>query len=95
MASTVIIQGEKGAYSHLAALKIFKNPNIICSKTFEDAFAQTKKTRNSFLLIPIENSIAGKVADVYYLLSPSKLKGSWRAFSANRALSFRYKRLIN
>jgi len=74
MASTVIIQGEKGAYSHLAALSIFKNPNIICTKTFEDAFAQIKKTRNGFLLIPIENSIAGKVADVYYLLSPSKLK---------------------
>ncbi|MBT4699121.1 MAG: prephenate dehydratase [Alphaproteobacteria bacterium] len=74
MANKIIIQGEQGAYSHLAAIKIFKNPAMICCKTFEDAFIKTKSTKNSKLLIPIENSIAGRVADVHYLLSSSRLK---------------------
>ncbi len=74
MANKIIIQGEQGAYSHLAAVKIFKNPDMICCKTFEDAFVKTKSIKNSKLLIPIENSIAGRVADVHYLLSSSRLK---------------------
>ncbi|NKA16520.1 MAG: prephenate dehydratase, partial [Alphaproteobacteria bacterium] len=53
MTNKIIIQGEQGAYSHLAAAKIFKNPTMICCKTFEDAFAKTKSTKNSKLLIPI------------------------------------------
>jgi prephenate dehydratase len=47
---------------------------MLCCKTFEDAFAKTKSIKNSKLLIPIENSIAGRVADIHYLLSSSKLK---------------------
>ena len=74
MANKIIIQGEQGAYSHLAAVKIFKKPEMLCCKTFEDAFAKTKSIKNSKLLIPIENSIAGRVADIHYLLSSSKLK---------------------
>ena len=74
MGNKIIIQGEQGAYSHLAAVKIFKNPTMLCCKTFEDAFAKAKSTKNSKLLIPIENSIAGRVADIHYLLSSSRLK---------------------
>jgi prephenate dehydratase len=74
MSYKIIIQGEEGAYSHLAAIKIFKKPQIVCSKTFQDAFSEAKKSKKSKLLIPIENSIAGRVADVHYLLSSSKLK---------------------
>ena len=74
MGNKIIIQGEQGAYSHLAAVKIFKNPTMLCCKTFEDAFAKTKSIKNSKLLIPIENSIAGRVADIHYLLSSSRLK---------------------
>ena len=47
MANKIIIQGEQGAYSHLAAVKIFKNPDMICCKTFEDAFVKTKSIKNS------------------------------------------------
>jgi prephenate dehydratase len=74
MAYKIIIQGEQGAYSHLAAIKIFKKPNMVCCKTFEDAFVKAKGIKNSKLLIPIENSIAGRVADIHYLLSASRLK---------------------
>jgi prephenate dehydratase len=74
MGNKIIIQGEQGAYSHLAAVKIFNKPEILCCKTFDDAFAKTKSIKNSKLLIPIENSIAGRVADIHYLLSFSKLK---------------------
>ena len=74
MGNKIIIQGEQGAYSHLAAVKIFTKPEMLCCKTFEDAFAKTQSIKNSKLLIPIENSIAGRVADIHYLLSSSKLK---------------------
>jgi prephenate dehydratase len=74
MPNKIIIQGEPGAYSHLAAIALFKKPQMICCKTFEDAFLNAKKIKNSKLLIPIENSIAGRVADVHYLLSSFNLK---------------------
>jgi prephenate dehydratase len=74
MSNKIIIQGEQGAYSHLVAVKIFKKPEMLCCKTFEDAFAKTKSIKKSKLLIPIENSIAGRVADIHYLLSSSKFK---------------------
>ncbi len=74
MAYKIIIQGEQGAYSHLAAIKIFKKPSMVCCKTFEDAFVKAKGIKNSKLLIPIENSIVGRVADIHYLLSASRLK---------------------
>jgi len=74
MAYKIIIQGEQGAYSHLAAIKIFKKTSMVCCKTFEDAFVKAKSIKNSKLLIPIENSIAGRVADIHYLLSASRLK---------------------
>ena len=74
MKNKIAIQGELGAYSHLAATKIFKNTKVIACKTFEDVFKQCKKNKEVISVIPIENSLAGRVADIHYLLPKYKLK---------------------
>ena len=74
MKKKIAIQGELGAYSHLAATKLFKKINVVPCKTFEDVFELCKKNRDVISVIPIENSLAGRVADIHYLLPKYKLK---------------------
>lgn len=74
MIQKVAIQGELGSYSHLAANEIYKNAEVIPCKTFDEALNLTKKNNEVYAVIPIENSIAGRVADVHYLLPKYKLK---------------------
>jgi len=70
----VIFQGEKGAYSHLASLEIFPNSEVKACPTFEEAFQLTRDNSNYKLVIPIENSLAGRVADIHYLIPKYKLQ---------------------
>ena len=58
MKKKIAIQGELGAYSHLAATKLFNKINVAPCKTFEDVFEMCKKDRNAISVIPIENSLA-------------------------------------
>jgi len=70
----VAFQGEKGAYSHLACLEVFpKNEAIGCS-TFEEAFQLASDNSEYRIVIPIENSLAGRVADIHYLIPKYKLQ---------------------
>ena len=68
------IQGELGAYSHIAANQIFKNVEIKTCATFEETFKQAYQDENCKIIIPIENSLAGRVADIHYLLPKYKLQ---------------------
>lgn len=70
----IAIQGELGAYSHLAAKEIFGDVDIITCKTFEDVFSLMKSDREVSTVIPIENSLAGRVVDVHSLLVKYKPK---------------------
>ena len=70
----VAFQGEKGAYSHLACLEIFPNANVIACSTFEEAFQLAKDNSEYKIVIPIENSLAGRVADIHYLIPKYKLQ---------------------
>ena len=70
----VAIQGELGAYSHLAAKEIYKDVDVITCKTFEDVFSLMKSDRKISTVIPIENSLAGRVVDVHSLLVKYKPK---------------------
>ena len=74
MKEKIAIQGELGSYSHLAATEIFSDVEIITCKTFDQALEIAKNNNNMKTVIPIENSIAGRVADVHYLLPKYKLK---------------------
>jgi prephenate dehydratase len=74
MKQKIAIQGELGSYSHLASNKIYKDPEVIPCKTFNDTLDLVKKNKDIVAVIPIENSIAGRVADVHFLLPKYKLK---------------------
>ena len=67
-------QGEKGAYSHLACLEVFPNSEIIGCSTFEEAFELVRNNSEYKIIIPIENSLAGRVADIHYLIPKYKLQ---------------------
>ena len=70
----VAFQGEKGAYSHLASLEIFPDAEIKICSTFEEAFQLAKQNSEFKIVIPIENSLAGRVADIHYLIPKYKLQ---------------------
>ena len=68
------IQGELGAYSHIAVENLYKNADIKTCSTFEETFKLAFNDENYKILIPIENSLAGRVADIHYLLPKYKLQ---------------------
>jgi len=70
----IAIQGELGAYSHIAVEKLYKDAEIKTCATFEDTFKQAYNDPNCKIVIPIENSLAGRVADIHYLLPKYKLQ---------------------
>ena len=67
-------QGEKGAYSHIACEEIFEGAEIKNCKTFEETFKTVFDDESYKAIIPIENSLAGRVADIHYLLPKFKLQ---------------------
>ena len=70
----VAIQGELGAYSHIAAERLYKEADIKTCSTFEETFKQAHNDPSYKIVIPIENSLAGRVADIHYLLHKYKLQ---------------------
>ena len=70
----VAFQGEKGAYSHLACLEVFPKVEAIGCSTFEEAFQLARDNSEYRIIIPIENSLAGRVADIHYLIPKYKLQ---------------------
>ncbi len=70
----IAFQGEEGAYSHLASQQIFPNADIKACSTFEEAFKLAKEDSSYRIVIPIENSLAGRVADIHYLIPKFKLQ---------------------
>lgn len=67
-AQVVAFQGAAGAYSHLACREALPDLAPLPCATFEDAFAAVREGRAACGLIPIENSTAGRVADIHHLL---------------------------
>ncbi|MBB3773604.1 prephenate dehydratase [Angulomicrobium tetraedrale] len=70
---TVVFQGEPGANSHIACREVFPEFEAVPCATFEDAFAALKNGEADLGMIPIENSIAGRVADIHHLMPTSGL----------------------
>ena len=63
----IYFQGTFGAYSHLAALSIFKNAEIIPCKTFDECFLKASKDDNSKIIIPESNRITGNIGIEYLI----------------------------
>jgi prephenate dehydratase len=70
---SIAYQGEPGANSHIACVENFPGLNPLPCATFEDAFAAVQDGSAELAMIPIENSIAGRVADIHSLLPASGL----------------------
>jgi prephenate dehydratase len=69
----IAFQGEPGANSHIAAQEVHPDWQPLPCATFEDAFAAVSEGAAGLGMIPIENSIAGRVADIHHLLPTSGL----------------------
>ena len=69
----IAFQGEPGANSHLAARDAYPRMEAMPCATFEDALAAVKSGAAGLAMIPIENSVAGRVADIHHLLPQSGL----------------------
>ncbi|MHA1157948.1 MAG: prephenate dehydratase [Alphaproteobacteria bacterium] len=69
----VAYQGEPGANSHLACQQVYPRAETVPCPTFEDCFAAVEKGDADVAMIPIENSVAGRVADIHHLLPISGL----------------------
>jgi prephenate dehydratase len=72
-AKTIAYQGEPGANSHIACLDDYPDHQPLACATFEDAFVSLEDENADLAMIPIENSIAGRVADIHALLPASGL----------------------
>jgi prephenate dehydratase len=64
----IAYQGEPGANSHLACTEAFPDMEPAAYPTFEDALVAVKSGEVGLAMIPIENSVAGRVADIHHLL---------------------------
>jgi prephenate dehydratase len=70
--NTIAFQGELGANSHIACREVYPDMTPLPCDTFEDTFAALAEGRAGLAMIPIENSVAGRVADIHHLLPDSR-----------------------
>ena len=75
----IAFQGEPGANSHIAIVEAYPDAEPLPCPTFEDALAAISSGEADLGMIPIENSVAGRVADIHHLLPASGLYivGEW------------------
>ena len=69
----VAFQGMPGAYSNMACEAYFPNVKPLPCKSFEDMLNSTKIGQSDFAMVPVENSLAGRVADIHHLIPESGL----------------------
>ena len=72
-AGRVAFQGEPGAYANLAAREALPNAQAIPCPTFEDAIEAVRSGDTDLAIIPIENSLHGRIADIHHLLPDAGL----------------------
>src|SRR5437773_4167873 len=69
----IAFQGEPGANSHIAIVEAYPDAEPLPCATFEDALSAISSGEAALGMIPIENSVAGRVADIHHLLPHSGL----------------------
>lgn len=69
----IVFQGEVGANSHMACRNVYPDYEAIPCATFEDCFQALESGEADLGMIPVENSVAGRVADIHHLLPRSSL----------------------
>ena len=74
MTKHIAFQGQLGAYSDLACRAAAPECETVPCESFEDAIAAVHDGRADLAMLPVENSVAGRVADVHHLLPASGLR---------------------
>ncbi len=69
----IAYQGVEGAYSHLACQNAFPHSRSIACESFENAMELVENRTADFAMIPVENSTAGRVEEIYRLIPESSL----------------------
>jgi prephenate dehydratase len=69
----IAYQGEPGANSHLVCKQHYPDAEAVACASFEDVFAAVENGDADLAMIPIDNSIAGRVADIHHFLPQSSL----------------------
>src|SRR5882757_738527 len=73
MAKLIAFQGEPGAFSHAAAHALFPKGEPVPCPTFEDTISAVQTGRADYGVVPVENSLYGRITDIYHLLPDSGL----------------------
>jgi len=68
MSEVIVYQGESGAYSHLACSERVPSMTPKPCSSFAEAFAQVRSGKAHLAMIPVDNTVAGRVSDIYHLL---------------------------
>jgi prephenate dehydratase len=73
MPRKIAFQGEPGAFSHAAAHALFPDDEALPCVTFEDTISAVQKGDADYGVVPVENSLYGRITDIYHLLPESGL----------------------
>lgn len=73
MVRKIAFQGEPGAFSHAAAHALFPADGVLPCTTFEDTITAVQQGRADYGVVPVENSLYGRITDIYHLLPESGL----------------------
>ena len=73
MTNKIAFQGEPGAFSHAAASNVFPGEEVIGCVTFEETINAVQSGRADFAVVPVENSLYGRITDIHHLLPESGL----------------------
>jgi len=68
MSNVIVFQGEIGAYSHLACREFYPTMTPQPCASFAEAFLAVNSGSAQYAMIPVENTVAGRVSDIYHLL---------------------------
>ncbi len=69
----IAYQGERGSNSHIACLEVYPEYDAVACRTFEDVIALVEGGDAKLAMIPVENTIAGRVGDIHHLLPATSL----------------------
>ena len=73
MTKKIAFQGEPGAFSHAAAANVFPGEEFVGCVTFEETLSAVQSGRADFAVVPVENSLYGRITDIHHLLPESGL----------------------
>ncbi|NQY97897.1 MAG: prephenate dehydratase [Henriciella sp.] len=69
----IAYQGERGSNSHIACREVYPQFDAVACRTFEDVIAMVESGDAQLAMIPVENTIAGRVGDIHHLLPATTL----------------------